>query len=162
MYIWMVSCSFVHPSCVMTLCFFVSAKLLLMQINSKLASWKCLHLRTEGTGGWEFLCRSPGNTRAQRIGQRRPCLAHARGSQMLMFNVDHGRAPWSTVVTYGKKETIAWCPCTPPTKLETFSDKISASAGTGKEIGGKKKKNIWIAYERILEWTTVWGLWEYV
>ena len=28
-----------------------TAKLLFVQINSKLASWKCAHLLTEGTGG---------------------------------------------------------------------------------------------------------------
>ena len=41
-----------------------------------------------------------------------------------------------------KSLTIAWCPCTPPANLETFSEKISASTGSGKEIASLKKKKM--------------------
>ena len=43
-------------------------------------------------------------------------------------------------------KTNAGYPCTPPSSVETFSGKISASIGSSKEIAGlnkkKKKKNI--------------------
>ena len=77
------------------------------------------------------------------------------------------RAPWSTVVTSGKKETIAWCPCTPPTKLETFSEKIIASTCSSKEKAGLKKKKmktrnrVW-ANSRVDDWRCIWGRWEHV
>ena len=90
--------------------------------SCKSASWKCAHLLTEGTGGWEFHCRSvnsPGNIKRAIAPAWRMRAAH----WCTLFSVDHGRDPWSTVVTSGKKETIAWCPCTPPAKLETFSEK---------------------------------------
>ena len=74
-----------------------------------------------------------------------------------------GRAQRSTIVTYGKKQTIAWYVCTPPANLETFCAKINALSASGKELAGLKKRwRIWwwlhenrqIAYERILAWTT--------
>ena len=36
--------------------------------------------------------------------------------------------------------TIAWCPCTPPLTMETFGEKISAEACSGKEIAGLLRK----------------------
>ena len=58
-------------------------------------------------------------------------------------------SPWrawrNAVVTYSVKKTNAGCPCTPPSSVETFSGKISASIDSSKEIAGlnkKKKKNI--------------------
>ena len=36
----------------------------------------------------------------------------------------------------GERKTIAWCPCTPPSTLETFGENISAEACSGKEIAG--------------------------
>ena len=35
---------------------------------------------------------------------------------------------------------IAWCPCTPPSTMETFGQQISAEACSGKEIAGLLKK----------------------
>ena len=35
---------------------------------------------------------------------------------------------------------IAWCPCTPPSTMETFGEKISAEACSGKEIAGLLRK----------------------
>ena len=46
------------------------------------------------------------------------------------------RAPRSTVGIYGERKTIAWCPCTPPSTMETFGKNISAEACSGKEIAG--------------------------
>ena len=43
---------------------------------------------------------------------------------------------------YGKRKTIAWCPCTPPSTMETFGKKISAEACSGKEIAGLLKKKM--------------------
>ena len=56
----------------------------------------------------------------------------------------------------GWRVTITRRPCTPPLPLEAFSDKISASTGSSKEITGLKKKkkrnmmtkNREIAYKR--------------
>ena len=36
----------------------------------------------------------------------------------------------------GERKTIAWCPCTPPSTVERFGEKISAEACSGKEIAG--------------------------
>ena len=49
------------------------------------------------------------------------------------------RAPRSTVGIYGERKTIAWCPCTPPSTVERFGEKISAEACSGKEIAGLLK-----------------------
>ena len=49
-------------------------------------------------------------------------------------------APRSTVGNYGERETIAWCPCTPPSTMETFGKKIIAEACSGKEIAGLLRK----------------------
>ena len=46
----------------------------------------------------------------------------------------------STVEIYGCSVTIARCPCTPPSTLETFCEKISASTSSGKEIAGLLRK----------------------
>ena len=35
---------------------------------------------------------------------------------------------------------IAWCPCTSPSTLEMFGEKISASPGSSKEIAGLLRK----------------------
>ena len=35
---------------------------------------------------------------------------------------------------------IAWCPCTPPSTMEMFGERISAKACSGKEIAGLLKK----------------------
>ena len=35
-----------------------------------------------------------------------------------------------------REKTIAWCPCTSPSTLEMFGEKIIASAGSSKEIAG--------------------------
>ena len=43
-------------------------------------------------------------------------------------------------LTYSIYKTNAGCPCTPPSSVETFSGKISASIGSSKEIAGLKKK----------------------
>ena len=32
---------------------------------------------------------------------------------------------------------IAWCPCTPPSTMEMFGERISAKACSGKEIAKK-------------------------
>ena len=42
----------------------------------------------------------------------------------------------STVGMYGERKMIAQCPCTPPLTVETFGEKISAGACSGKEIAG--------------------------
>ena len=74
-----------------------------------------------------------------------------------------------TVGIYGERKTIAWCPCTSPSTLEMFGEKISASPGSGKEIAGLLRKimimimmmmmnmmtrKCEIACERILAWQT--------
>ena len=41
---------------------------------------------------------------------------------------------------FGERKTIAWCPCTPPSTVERFAEKISAEACSGKEIAGLLKK----------------------
>ena len=58
--------------------------------------------------------------------------------------------------------------------LEAFSEEISASTGTGKEVAGlKKKKNMMMMMTRkswngmwenfhVDDWRCVWGLWEHV
>ena len=56
-------------------------------------------------------------------------------------------------------KTIASRPCTPPSTLEMFGEKISASPCSSKEIAGLLRKmmmneNREIAYERILAWQT--------
>ena len=38
------------------------------------------------------------------------------------------------------RQTIAWCPCTPPSTVETFGEEISAEACSGKEIAGLLRK----------------------
>ena len=38
------------------------------------------------------------------------------------------------------RKTIALCPCTPPSTVETFGERISAEACSGKEIAGSLKK----------------------
>ena len=67
-----------------------------------------------------------------------------------------------------ESRTIASRPCTPPSTLEMFGEKISASPGSSKEIAGllrkmmmmmimmmmKMTRNREIAYERILAWQT--------
>ena len=59
---------------------------------------------------------------------------------MASFSVCHCRTPRSTVGIYGERKTIAWCPCIPPSTMETFGQKISAEACSGKEIAGLLKK----------------------
>ena len=39
---------------------------------------------------------------------------------------------------------IAWCPCTPPSTVERFGEKIRAEACSGKEIAGLLKKMMMI------------------
>ena len=59
-------------------------------------------------------------------------------------------------------KTIASRPCTPPSTLEMFGEKINASPGSSKEIAGLLRKimmmmmtrNCEIACERILAWQT--------
>ena len=62
-------------------------------------------------------------------------------------------------------KTIALRPCTPPSTLEMFGEKINASPGSSKEIAGLLRKimmmmmnmmtrNCEIACERILAWQT--------
>ena len=46
----------------------------------------------------------------------------------------------STVGIYGERKTIAWCPCTSPSTLEMFGEKISVSPGSSKEIAGFLRK----------------------
>ena len=48
--------------------------------------------------------------------------------------------PRSTVGIYSERKTIACCPCTPPLTIETFGEKISAEACSGKEIAGLLRK----------------------
>ena len=50
------------------------------------------------------------------------------------------RAPRSTIGMYGERKTNDWCPCTPPSTVETFGEKISASPGSSKEIAGLLRK----------------------
>ena len=59
---------------------------------------------------------------------------------MASFSVCPWRAPPSTVGIYGERKTIAWCPCTPPSTVETFGEEISAEACSGKEIAGLLRK----------------------
>ena len=54
-----------------------------------------------------------------------------------MLNDSHS---YKTREIYGERKTIAWCPCTPPSTVETFGEKISAEACSGKEIAGSLKK----------------------
>ena len=49
------------------------------------------------------------------------------------------KSPRSTVGIYSERKTIAWCPCTPPSTVERFGEKISAEACPGKEIAGLLK-----------------------
>ena len=46
----------------------------------------------------------------------------------------------SSVGIYAERKTISWCPCTPPSTVERFGEKISAEACSGKEIAGLLKK----------------------
>ena len=84
---------------------------------------------------------------------------------MASFSVSRGRAPRSTIGMYGERKTNARCPCTPPSTVETFGEKISAEACSGKEIAGLLRKIMMmmmnmmtrkceIACERILAWQT--------
>ena len=41
---------------------------------------------------------------------------------------------------YSERKTIAWCPCTPPSTVERFGEKICTEACSGKEIAGLLKK----------------------
>ena len=41
---------------------------------------------------------------------------------------------------YGWSATIAPCPCTPPSTVETFGEIISPSTSSGKEIAGLLRK----------------------
>ena len=61
---------------------------------------------------------------------------------MASFGVYCGRGTGSTLAMCNDKETIAWwpCTCTPPTNLETFSEKISASTVSRKQLVGLLKK----------------------
>ena len=43
-------------------------------------------------------------------------------------------------MTHREPKTIASRPCTPPSTLEMFSEKISASPGSSKEIAGLLRK----------------------
>ena len=43
-----------------------------------------------------------------------------------------------------REKTIAWCPCTYPSTLEMFGEKISASPGSSKEIAGLLRKMMMI------------------
>ena len=61
---------------------------------------------------------------------------------MASLSACRGRAPRSTVGMYGERKTIARCPCTPPLTVETFGEKISAVACSGKEIAGLLKKKM--------------------
>ena len=58
---------------------------------------------------------------------------------MVLFGVYRGRAG-STVAMCDENETIAWWPCTSQSNLEMFSEKISASTCSGKEIGMTEEK----------------------
>ena len=81
----------------------------------------------------------------------RPCIdahAHVRTHgqrpfytcmQMASFCACSRGGPRSAVEMYGWSKTIARCPCTPPSTLETLGEKSSAEACSGKEIAGLSK-----------------------
>ena len=77
--------------------------------------------------------------RACARGQRPPFLRTCN-ARMLWRRSVSGRAPRSTVGIYGERKTIAWFPCTSPSTLEMFGEKISASPGSSKEIAGLLRK----------------------
>ena len=61
---------------------------------------------------------------------------------MASFSVSRGRAPRSTIGMYGERKTNARYPYTPPSTVETFGEKISAEACSGKELAGLLRKMI--------------------
>ena len=63
--------------------------------------------------------------------------AHADNAPFLRTcnaSVCYGVVQCLSVKIYGERKTIAWCPCTSPSTLEMFGEKISASPGSSKEI----------------------------
>ena len=125
-----------------------TAKFLLVQINSKTQASQlemCIltyrrHWRMSTHPvlvSWTWF--TSNNARAPHwfVGNAPLCACGSLMLQMALFSDYWGR---STVVTCGKKETIARYPCTPPAKLETFCEKSNASTASGKEIAGLKKK----------------------
>ena len=72
-------------------------------------------------------------------------------------------APWSTVVMHREPKTIASRPCTPPSTLEMFGEKISASPGSSKEIAGLLRKMMMIMMMMMMmkmtrkSWNRVWA-----
>ena len=87
------------------------------------------------------LCERFSTATARTSGQY-PCRMLLSLQEMVSWSVYHGRAPRSNVGTCEKKWKIAWWPCTPLWNLEMFSEKISASTGSSKEIAGSKKNNM--------------------
>ena len=80
-------------------------------------------------------------------GQRPVPAAHAQMTspscdteQMALCSPFLLGAPSSTVVMHREPKTIASRPCTPPSTLEMFGEKISASPGSSKEIAGLLRK----------------------
>ena len=68
-----------------------------------------------------------------------PPFTHVYCTRML-WRLSVSAPPRSTVGIYGERKTIAWCPCTPPSTVETFGKTISAEACSGKEIAGLLRK----------------------
>ena len=67
--------------------------------------------------------------------------AHAGHAENGVVQCPSCKGPRSIVEMYGKRRTIARCPCTPPVTVETFCEKFSARPGSGKEIAGLEEKN---------------------
>ena len=107
-----------------------------------------------------------GATHPAMILTRRFCTRmRTRTTPLFYASACYGVVQCLPVVMHREPKTIASRPCTPPSILEMFGEKISASPGssTGKEIAGllrkmmmmmKMTRNREIAYERILAWKT--------
>ena len=84
-----------------------------------------------------MFCSFPMHAHTRTAGQRPlqyTCM------QMASVGVSSRGGPRSTVEMYSWSKMMARCPCTPPSTVETFGEKISASTGSGKEIAGLLKK----------------------
>ena len=76
--------------------------------------------------------------------------AHAHADNAPLLRTCNARVCYGVVQClpavgiYGERKTIAWCPCTSPSTLEMFCEKISASPGSSKEIAGLLRKMMMI------------------
>ena len=88
---------------------------------------------------------SPNKNASRERRRVRHAHAHADNAPLGPYAHVYTRMLWrrsvsSPTIYYGERKTIAWCPCTPPSTLKTFGEKISAEACSGKEIAGLLKK----------------------